>query len=105
MATARLARLRSGIPQPPRTSAFAGTVSNKPPSVASAGGPERNRKRLPLLAARRPVGSGASAYGTAEACRTPTRTDRRGLSARLTIYSATRSGGTTGGTGRNARPV
>ena len=57
MATARLARLRSGIPQPPRTSAFAGTVSNKPPSDASDGGPERNRKR--------PVRSGASVYGTA----------------------------------------
>ena len=56
MATARLARLRSGIPQSPRTSAFAGTVSNKPPSEASDGGPERNRKRPPNLAARHPVG-------------------------------------------------
>ncbi len=84
MATARLAHLRSGISQPPRISGSAGTVSNKPPSEASAGGPERNRKRLPNLAARRPVGSGASAYGTADVCSAPTRTDRRGRSARPT---------------------
>jgi hypothetical protein len=105
IATARLARLRSGIPQSPRASALPATVSNRPPSVASAAGPERNRKRPPNLAARRPVESGASAYGTAEACRAPTRTDRRGRSARPTICSATRSGGTTGGTGRKVLPV
>jgi hypothetical protein len=91
-ATARLTRLRPDIPQPPRTSALPVTVSNRPPSVASAGDPERNRKRPPNLAQRRPVGSGASAYGTTEACRAPTRTDRRGRSARPPIRSATRSG-------------
>ena len=35
----------------------------------------------------------------------PTRADRFGRSARRTIRSATRSGGTTGGTGLRARPV
>ena len=56
MVAARLAHLRSRISQSPRTSASAGTVSNKPPSDASDGGPERNRKRPPNLAARHPVG-------------------------------------------------
>jgi hypothetical protein len=105
MATASLARLRSGIPQSPRASALPATVSNRPPSEAFARGPERNKKCLPNLAARRPVRSGASAYGTAEVCRAPTRIDRRGRSASPTIRSATRSGVTTGGTGRSALPV
>jgi hypothetical protein len=105
MATAHLARLRSGIPQSPRASALPATVSNRPPSEASAGGPERNKKCLPNLAAKRPVRSAASAYGTAEACRAPTRIDRRGCSASPTIRSTTRSGVTTGGTGRSALPV
>ena len=50
--------------------------------------------------------SGASANGTDSAAfDAPTRTDRRGRSARPTISSATRSGDTTGGTGLRARPV
>src|SRR5215204_835925 len=105
ISTARLARLRSGIPQSPRASALPATVSNRPPSEASAGGPERNKNCLPNFAAKPPIKSGASAYGTAEACRAPTRIDRRGRSASPTIRLATRSRVTTGGTGRSALPV
>ncbi len=104
MATARLAHLRSGIPQPPRISGSAGTVSNKPPSEASAGGPERNRKRLPNLAARRPVGQARARTGPPMcAAHLHAPTDAAAAPGRHLLGHTL--GGTTGGTGRSARPV
>jgi hypothetical protein len=71
-----------------------GSQSRDTDRHSGARGPERNRKRPPRLATKRPTRSGASACGTAEAFRAPTRTDYgpwRSTSAFLLVRGRMRS--------------